>query len=106
MLYEVITIYTMNADGTDQKRLTYHGGYDGDAAWSPDGQTIAFSSNRSGGYRIWVMDVDGGNLRQLSGQHFSEYPAWSPDGTKIAYDADGDGNSWQELWVMNADGSA
>ena len=101
-------IYVMNADGTQQIRLTNDAGYDGEPAWSPDGSQIAFTSNRSGGYRIWVMGPSGANPVMLNAQVNSEHPVWSPDSQQIAFDADGDvgdQNGWQELWVMNADGS-
>lgn len=74
-------------------------------AWSPDGARLAFSSNRTGGYRIYVMDANGANLTQLSTQPYSAYPTWSPDGTRIAYSADNDGDGWFDVWVMNADGT-
>ena len=97
-------IYVMNADGTGQKRLTNTSDYDGQPVWSPDGGQIAFVRKSSGQYRIWVMNADGSNARQLSNQAISENPAWSPDGSQIAYDADGNGDGWQELWLMDAAG--
>lgn len=98
-------IYVMNTDGSNQGRLTVDPDYDGSPSWSPDGTRIAFVSRRTGAYRIYVMSPDGSNVTQLSDQPYSLNPAWSPDGTRIAFDADGDGNGWQELWMMNADGS-
>jgi hypothetical protein len=98
-------IYVMNADGSNLRRLTVHADFDGMPAWSPGGSKIAFSSNRSGGFRIYVMNANGSGVTPLSSQPYSLRPAWSPDGTRIAYDADGNNNGWQELWLMNADGS-
>ncbi len=98
-------IYVMNADGSNQTRLTNHSGFDGFPTWSPDGSKIAFTSRRNGVYRIYVMNVDGSNQSQLSDQPYSFHPAWSPDGTRIAFDADADNDGWQEMWLMNADGS-
>jgi uncharacterized repeat protein (TIGR01451 family) len=98
-------IYVMNADGSVQMRLTNHPEFDGMPTWSPDGSKIAFASRRSGGYRIYVMNADGSNVTQLSSQPYSANPTWSPDGMRIAYDADLDGDGWQELWLMSADGS-
>jgi Tol biopolymer transport system component len=56
-------------------------------AWSPDGKSIAFQSNRDGPYHIYVMNTDGSNLRQLtSGDNDDRHPNWSPDGKTIAVD--------------------
>jgi Tol biopolymer transport system component len=98
-------IYVMNADGSNLVRLTYHAAYDGQPVWSPDGTRIAFLSDRSGSSQIWVMNADGSGATQLTTQAYSEDPAWSPDGTQIAYDADADGDGWQELMVINANGT-
>ncbi len=98
-------LFVMNADGSGESRLTFDSGFDGEPAFSPDGSRIAWTAYRNGGYRIWVMNADGSGPIQLSGQAYSENPAWSPDGTQIAYDADVDGDGWQEVLVMNADGS-
>jgi Tol biopolymer transport system component len=46
--------------------------------WSPDGKQIAFVSNRSGAPELWVVNVDGSNLRQLTSAGESvRYPFWS-----------------------------
>jgi Tol biopolymer transport system component len=56
-------------------------------AWSPDGKSIAFQSNRDGPYHIYVMNSDGSNLRQItSGDSDDRHPNWSPDGKAIAVD--------------------
>ena len=98
-------IYVMNADGSDQTRLTNNSAYDGMPSWSPDGSKIVFASSRGGVDRIWVMDSDDGNKQRLNDQKWSENPVWSPDGSQIAYDSDGDNDGWQELWLMDEDGS-
>ncbi|HEY2851892.1 MAG TPA: protein kinase [Gemmatimonadaceae bacterium] len=82
-------IYTMNPDGTDQRRLTHDKGADEGPTFSPDGKRIAFVSQRAGGYELFVMNADGSDQRQLT--HFTELgrgalaPAWSPDGKRIAF---------------------
>lgn len=57
-------------------------------AWSPDGKSIAFQSNRDGPYHIFVMNSDGTNLRQLTSGNDNDdrHPNWSPDGKTIAVD--------------------
>jgi len=54
--------------------------------WSPDGTQIAFASDRSGNFDIWVINADGTGLTQLTDSPLDEnYPSWSGDGSQIAY---------------------
>ncbi|HJQ71544.1 MAG TPA: hypothetical protein VKA70_21390 [Blastocatellia bacterium] len=59
-------IYVMDADGANVKRLTSAKGWDGSPAWSADGQTIFFYSDREGGPRIWRMKPDGSDQQAVS----------------------------------------
>jgi Tol biopolymer transport system component len=97
-------IYLMDADGTDQVRLTSGTGTVEEAAsWSPDGSRIAFSDYDPSTFlsRIYTIGVDGTGLTRLSDSAaFDLSPAWSPDGSKIAFHT-----SPNDIWVMNADGS-
>jgi len=73
-------------------------------SWSPDGKSIAFESNRDGVPNIFVMDTDGGHVRNLTpGLSPAHRPVWAPDGARIAYEIDHEGTS--AIAVMNADGS-
>jgi TolB protein len=58
-------IWTINEDGSDPVRLTNNGANDGLPTWSPDGQSIAFVSDREGVWAIWAMNADGSNQRKL-----------------------------------------
>ncbi|MDE0682680.1 MAG: hypothetical protein OXI63_07190 [Candidatus Poribacteria bacterium] len=81
-------IYVMNADGSQQIRLTHHPRDDTDPTWSPNGEHIAFVSDRDhkGLPDIYLMDADGQNIRRaFDDLEFRTAPAWSPDGTQIAY---------------------
>ena len=61
-------------------------GNSSEAAWSPDGKTIAFQSDRDGAARIYLQDVATGAVRQLAtGPGFSMFPAWSPDSRMVVY---------------------
>jgi Periplasmic component of the Tol biopolymer transport system len=58
------------------------------AAFSPDGKRIVFASARSGVLGVWISNVDGSNLVQVSNPHHqSGTPQWSPDGKKVAFDS-------------------
>jgi Tol biopolymer transport system component len=82
-----------------------HGSDDGWPSWSPDGQRIAFHSNRGGDWEIWVVNLDGTGLTNLTNTPGEDrFPAWSPDGSQIAFASKRDGN--YDVWVMAADGSS
>jgi len=90
--------------GGNVRCLTDKEGKDGWPTWSPDGGRIAFESDRSGNWDIWVMNADGSGLTNLSRSPEDEvYPAWSPDGKKIAFTSKRSGNL--DVWVMNSDGT-
>jgi hypothetical protein len=88
--FNPLDVWTMSVDAsghtpTAQTNLTNGQGNSRYPSWSPDGSKIAFASDRSGSWQIYVMNVDGSGVVQLTsgGNHIE--PAWSPDGTKIAY---------------------
>jgi Tol biopolymer transport system component len=97
-------IYVMDADGSDQIRLTQRPSGNRSPAWSPDGSRIAFVSYRDGNDDIYVMDADGSNQTRLTRDPSGGWsPAWSPDGSRIAFESYRDGND--DIYVMDADGS-
>ena len=55
----------MRADGGGVRRLTAFHREDWSPAWSPDGRSIAFLSNREGVDRVYVVAADGTGLRAL-----------------------------------------
>jgi TolB protein len=72
---------------------------------SPDGNTLAFGSNRSGTYQIYLCQLDGSNLVQISDlEGDTGLPVWSPDGRRILFSSEV--NSDSEIFIMNADGTA
>jgi hypothetical protein len=52
---------------------------------SPDGQRIAFDSDRDGERGIYVASLDGTNVRRVSGGGYAAIPSWSPDGDRLAF---------------------
>jgi WD40-like Beta Propeller Repeat len=98
-------IYLMNADGSNQTRLTNNPAADTQPALSPDGARIAFASTRDGNSEIYVMKADGTGLTRLTNDPASDtQPVFSPDDTQIAFTKRfGSGEAANnEIFVMNA----
>lgn len=71
-------------------------------AWSPDGKTIAFVSNISGRYNLWLVPAEGGWPAQLTISDQRQFsPAWSPDGKWIAYQSDYDGDEQWDIFFVS-----
>jgi TolB protein len=72
-------IYVMNADGTNQIRLTRHRARDENPDWSPDGMEIAFYSERTGNAQIYIMSADGTNQRRITHDPwYDQAVRWQP----------------------------
>jgi len=69
-------IYTINPDGSDEKRLTYGTRRNENPSWSPDGHYIAFTSTRTGAKDIYIMYLNGENQRQLTKGGGKSFPTW------------------------------
>jgi dipeptidyl aminopeptidase/acylaminoacyl peptidase len=82
-------LWLVPISGGEPKRLTTAPGADAHPRWSPDGQTIAFTSNRGGSTQIWLLPVDGGEARPLTKLPIDVAgPIWSPQGDRIAFVAE------------------
>lgn len=104
---ETADIYVKNVHGRTVTQLTADPSHDVMPTISPDGQRIAFSSNRGGNWDIFVMAATGGQAVQLTSDYAHElHPSWSPDGSKIVFCRLGEISGRWELWVMDANGSA
>ena len=72
-------------------------------SYSPDGTQIAFNSNRDGNPELYVMNVDGTNLRRLTNHPaIDTSPTWSPLGHQIAFTSDRTGSP--QIYVVGVDG--
>ena len=96
-------IFAVETDGSDRRQLTNAANGNFLPAWSPDGNSIAFVSGRSGSPDVWTIADDGSTPRQITFSGGNLLPAWSPDGTKLAFVSARTGVP--QIWVMNADGA-
>jgi TolB protein len=100
-------IYTIHPDGSGLTRLTNDPAFDTSPVFSPDARTIAFTSDRGPNpehpSHLFLMDLDGTNVRQISSGEDDSTPDYSPDGRRIAYVGFTAGNA--DIWIADADGS-
>jgi len=114
-------IFSMKADGSDVRQLTFFKTICTYPSISPDGKKIVFrrvtdgpafnwdltSNVNNRNSEVFVMDLDGKNVINLSNSpSFDGWPWWSPDGTKIVFSSNraGPSNSGQ-LYLVNPDGT-
>lgn len=87
-------IWSMNADGSEQRQLTNDLAGESSPIASPDGRTVFFASNRSGESQVWKMNADGSNQIQVT-KNGSGGPLFvTPDGKFLYYGHPLHGNLW------------
>ena len=100
-------VWTMAADGRDVKKLVSKPGdwiVERDPAWSPDGQSIAFSADTAGQLDIWIAPANGGAPRRLTTEAGDErWPAWTRDG-RVVFSHRAPKGAWQ-LFAIGVDGA-
>jgi Tol biopolymer transport system component len=106
-------IFTIDVNGSNERRLTDNDTFDLNPVWSPDGTKIAFSRYERGScvnyecdYDIFTMNADGtGQVNLTHNDEANFAPDWSPDGKQIVFSSTKDSCCVGELFRMNADGS-
>lgn len=99
-------IYTMDADGSNVRRLTFEAGYDGGPFFSPDGQRIIWRRfDDRGNADVYTMKVDGSETRRLTDFGCMAWaPVFHPSGEYVIFTANKLGFSNFELYVVDAKG--
>lgn len=101
---EHANIYVQRVDGTSVVQLTDDSADDAFPSFSPDGKSIAFSSNRGGAWSVYTMDFDGRNVVQVTnGPGQAVHPSFSPDGRQLVYSSQNPRSGQWELWTVSLD---
>src|SRR5215831_14445704 len=95
-------IWIAEADGANRKPLTDNAASNFDPAVSRDGHYILFSSNRTGNYNIWRIDINGANPLRLTNGLSDETPSVSPDERWVIYSSTDP--SHRGMWKVAIDG--
>jgi Tol biopolymer transport system component len=100
-------LYLLPVAGGEARPLTRGMAFDSQPRFSPDGQRVAFVSDRDGAENLWVMGVDGSDPRRLSGNsddaEFAS-PSWAPDGSHVVVSRTSWGLRTYEVWAYHLEG--
>ena len=99
-------LYTMPFSGGVAEPLTQGMAFDGQPRFSPDGESIVFVSDRSGGDGIWTISIDGSDTTRITRGENSAYqsPEWTPDGDYIVATKQSPGQG--KLWMYHRRGGS
>lgn len=78
-------IYTVPIGGGVAQAITTNPAYDSRPVWSPDSRTIAFASNRAGGFDIYTVNAQGGSPTVITTNSANEYPVVFLDDKTVLY---------------------
>jgi len=97
-------LWLLRVDGSLATQLTDATGDELYPAYSPGARLVAFSSNASGTWQIYTVEVLTGTIRQITSSPGNKYhPTWSPDSSWIVFSGDAAGN--RDLYIIPSDGS-
>ena len=96
-------IYVMNADGSNQHRISFGEGRYTTPVWSPKGDLIAFTKQTGSTFHIGVMRADGSGEKILTSSYLDEGPTWAPNGRVLMFSRETPG-SGPHLWTVDVTG--
>jgi len=98
-------IFVADADGSNARPLVADRELDYNASFTPDGQSVVFTSTRSGSADIYRMRLDGSNLEQLTDDPaFDDQGVLSPNGESLAFVSSRSGQA--DIWVLDLETGA
>ena len=103
------SLWSITPDGGNQHKLTWGSYDDREPAYSHDGKSIAFASDRDNplgsSYNIWILDLASGDVKRVTNDRSENHmPTWSPDDKEIAFSSTREGG--HSIWAVNvADGA-
>jgi Tol biopolymer transport system component len=99
-------LYKLPIDGGEATPITSGLPFDSQPRFSPDGNRIAFLSDRDGAENVWIAGADGSEPKKLSQDTHAEFasPAWTPDGEYVLVSRSSWGLATYELWMYHIDG--
>jgi Tol biopolymer transport system component len=107
IVFELVgDIYTLPIEGGQAKLIAGGMSFDTQPKFSPDGQWIAFLSDREGSDNIWIMHADGSGVKQVSKDPNNDFasPSWDPSGKYIYVSKTHFGIGPREIWMYHVDG--
>lgn len=95
---ETHDIWRYTLESGSKQQITFNSLYNFDVAIANDGR-LAFSSNRTGNYELWIRSTDGQLTQVTDDPSLDAGPAWSPDGQALVFQSSRAGN--YNLWHLN-----
>ncbi len=97
-------LFAVDVETGEKRQLTSHTQHNYGARFSPDGQSVAYHSTRTGNSEIWLHHLDGRpETRITDNDRWDLYPDWSPDGRQLIFASDREDSRFK-IFIANSDG--